>query len=400
MSNLAERAFKDGEGVFRMAPSWVPRTFCIPGKRLRLDPADLYAFGANRGGIDERWFASSVAADNGPLTLPDEGMSYVVVDDGANTEKVLFRDVIAELGSQVIGAHIWETYHMWPIFAKFFDNKGALPHHLHHRKEHAEQVGLREKPEAYYFPTQMNNYGGDFPYTFFGLEPGTTQEDVKQCLRDWNKGDNGILNLSKAYKLQLGTGWNIPGGILHAPGSLCTYEPQWASDIAAMFQSLVNEMPLAWDMLVKHVPADKKHDLDYIISLIDWDANVDPNFKRNHMLLPKPIKPLEEMQSTGCVDHWVVYGSPLFASKETVILPGRTVTMQDPGPYSAILVQGSGTFAGRKAESPTRIRFGQLTDDEFFVSDAAARQGITVTNPSPTDAIVILKTFGPGTPTN
>jgi hypothetical protein len=243
----------------------------------------------------------------------------------------------------------------------------------------------------------MNNHGGDFPYTFFGLEPGTSVEEVKGCLERWNEGDNGILFLSKAFKLELGTGWDIPAGILHAPGSLCTYEPQWASDIAAMFQSLVNNVPLSWDMLVKHVPVDCKHDLDYIVSLLDWEANVDPAFRKNRQLRPRPVNAPEQMASDGLVDHWVVYGSKLFASKETTILPGRTVTMKDPGAYSMVAVQGAGKLGRWQVESPALIRFGQLTHDEYFVSAAAAREGIRVTNPSPTDPIVLLKTFGPGT---
>ena len=72
-----------------------------------------------------------------------------------------------------------------------------------------------------------------------GLEPGTTKADVRRCLENWNKGDNGILYLSRAYRLQPGTGWQIDPGILHAPGSLVTYEPQVNSDVFAMFQSEV-----------------------------------------------------------------------------------------------------------------------------------------------------------------
>ena len=39
-----------------------------PGRRLRLHPDDLYALGAHRGGINERWFSSTTNADNGPGT--------------------------------------------------------------------------------------------------------------------------------------------------------------------------------------------------------------------------------------------------------------------------------------------------------------------------------------------
>jgi len=62
---IANQALDQGKGILRLAPTWVPRAFCIPGRRLKLDPRDLYAFGANRGGIDERWFASTTPADNG-----------------------------------------------------------------------------------------------------------------------------------------------------------------------------------------------------------------------------------------------------------------------------------------------------------------------------------------------
>ena len=72
-----ETALNKGNGVLRLGPCWVPRSFCIPGKRLKLHPNDYYAFGGHRGGIDERWFASTTKADNGPETLPDEGLSYI-----------------------------------------------------------------------------------------------------------------------------------------------------------------------------------------------------------------------------------------------------------------------------------------------------------------------------------
>ena len=396
MSMNAERILEEGEGILRLAPTWVPRTFCIPGKRLKLHSADLYAFGAHRGGIDERWFASTTSADNGPLTRSDEGQSYVVSGDHASPEKRLLKELVGELGAGLLGDALWESYHEWPVYSKFFDNQGPLPHHLHHRQEHAALVGRRAKPEAYYFPRQVNNHPGDFAYTFFGLEPGTTCADVRGCLERWDQGDNGILDLSKAYRLQLGTGWYVPAGILHAPGSLCTFEPQWSSDVFAMFQSLVSEVYFDWGMLTKDVPEEKKNDLDYIVSLVDWDANVDPEFKRNHFLEPLPALPLEEMEAAGYIDHWVVYANPLFSAKELTILPGRTVTIQDPGPHGAVIIQGSGQMGCWAVESPALIRFGQLTHDEFFVSDRAAREGVRIHNPSLTDPLVVLKYFGPG----
>ncbi|MBC8264093.1 MAG: hypothetical protein H8E47_08235 [Anaerolineales bacterium] len=394
MSNPAS-ILEQGEGILRLAPAWVPRVFCIPGRRIKLHPDDYYAFGAHRGGIDERWFSSTTKADNGPLTTPDEGLSYAVYGDEDNPQKVLFADVVADLGADLLGDKLWDEYHRWPMYSKFFDNQGPLPHHLHQLPEHAALVGAETKPEGYYFPTQANNHGGDFPYTFFGLEPGTTKEQVRHCLEIWNQGDNHITDLSKAYRLEPGTGWYVPAGLLHAPGSLCTYEPQWASDVFAMFQSLVSDVPIDWSLLVKDVPEDKKQDLDYIVSMIDWEVNTNPNLRETHFRRPLPVKPIEEMKSEGYIEKWVVYGSEYVAAKELTVLPGRTVTIRDAGPYGLIMMQGHGTMGVWPIETPALIRFGQLTHDECFVSYSAAQEGVTIHNPSRTDPIVMLKHFGP-----
>ena len=392
---MLNKAFEQGEGIFRLSPTWVPRSFCIPGKRIKLHPDDLYAFGADRGGIDERWFSSTTKADNGPLTTEDEGLSYIVHGDEKHPQKTLLKDAVTELGATLLGADLWNKYHAWPMYSKFFDNKGALPHHLHQMQEHASRVGMQAKPETYYFPRQLNNYGADFPYTFFGLEPGTTKDQVRHCLEIWNQGDNHITDLSKAYRLQPGTGWYVPAGVLHAPGSLCTYEPQWASDVFAMFQSLVNEVPIDWSLLVKNVPEEFHHDLDYIISMIDWETNTLPDFGSRFFRKPLPVKSLDEMESEGYQEYWISYNTEFFAAKELTILPGRTAIIRDAGPYGMIMLQGHGSMGVWQIETPALIRFGQLTHDEYFVSSQAAQTGVRITNPSLTDPIVMLKHFGP-----
>src|SRR5882757_5447091 len=101
----AENALEQGGGLIRLAPCWVPRSFLQPGKRLKLDPNDLYAFGLNRGGIDERWFGSTTPAANENRT-PDEGLSYVV----HNGQLFTLADTIAELGGRIIGDAIWSKY--------------------------------------------------------------------------------------------------------------------------------------------------------------------------------------------------------------------------------------------------------------------------------------------------
>ncbi|MDI3531362.1 MAG: hypothetical protein PWP60_1211 [Candidatus Atribacteria bacterium] len=393
--SIIENALEQGKGVFRLFPTWVPRAFCIPGKRLKLHPDDYYAFGAHRGGIDERWFASTVKADNGPETLPDEGLSYIYFEDGNKVRKVLLKDAIELMGKDILGERIMQKYGGWTMFAKFFDNMNPLPHHVHLDDEKASKVGQLGKPEGYYFPKQLNNHGGYFPYTFFGLNPGTKREDIINCLKNWDKGDNGILYYSRAYKLKIGTGWNVPPGILHAPGSLLTYEPQRASDVFAMFQNIVWDNYLSWDLLVKDVPEEHKNDLDYIVDLLDWEANLNPNFFEDHFLPPKPVKAIEEMHAEGYEENWVVYNSDFFAAKELTVFPGSSVTIKENGPYGVIVIEGHGRFGALEIESPQLIRFGQMTKDELFVTYKAAREGITITNLSDKENLVMLKHFGP-----
>ncbi len=295
------QALEAGEGLLRLAPTWVPRSFLMPGRRIKLAPQDVYAYGAHRGGIDERWFGSTTHAAN-ENALEDEGLSYVVVD---GKRGFTLRDAVAAEGPRLVGAAIWERYQRWPVYSKFFDNLGPIPHHMHQSDEQAALVGQQGKPESYYFPPQLNAVGNNFPYTFFGLEPGTTKEDIRRCLERWNEGDNLILNHSKAYRLQPGTGWLVPPCVLHAPGSLVTYEPQWGSDVFGMYQSLVEGRPVPWSLLVKDVPPDKHKDLDYLVEQLDWEGNVNPNFKDSHYLEPIPVA---DGASEGYVDRWVVYG--------------------------------------------------------------------------------------------
>jgi len=398
-NSIANKALEQGKGVVKLAPNWVPRSFCVPGRRIKLHPDDYYAMGGERGGIDERWFASTTPADNGPLTSENEGLSFVVFDDNGKTEKVRLLDAVAELKGELIGSRLWDEHQRWPMYSKFFDNKAALPHHVHHRDEHAALTGQLGKPEAYYFPPQANNHGGDFPYTFFGLNPGVTKDQVRKALQDAAEGrDNSITSLAAAYRLDVGTGWDVPPGVLHAPGSLCTYEPQKASDVFAMYENITHDQVVPKELFWKDTPKDKQGDVDWLLSVIDWDLNVDPDFARNRFMAPRPVRPVAEMKAAGYIENWICYKSGAFSAKELTVLPGKTVTIKDNACYGFITMQGHGKFGVWDIETPALIRYGQLTDDEFFVSEAAAKEGIVITNPSGNDPIVLLKHFGPENP--
>ncbi len=390
VKQLAASALTEGNGILRLAPNWVPRSFLQPGKRIKLHPADYYALGTHRGGIDERWFGSTTPATNEGAP-PDEGLSYAVFGKARFT----LRDAVAELGAEIVGDSIWNAYRRWPVYSKFFDNMGPIPHHMHQNDAQARLVKQEGKPESYYFPPQLNAIGNNFPYTFFGLEPGTTKADVVRCLERWNDGDNGILDLSKAYRLKPGTGWLVPPCVLHAPGSLVTYEPQWGSDVFGMYQSMVEGRAVPRSLLTKDFPGEKHNDLQYLVDALDWEGNVDPSFKDSHYLEPIPVA---DTKKDGYVDRWIVYGKfadrQLFTAKELTVDPGTKCTIKDGGAYGWITVQGEGRIGKLRLQTPAMIRFGTMTEDEVFVSAKAAKDGVVVENTG-SEPLVSLRYFGP-----
>ncbi len=391
VNRATRQALEISEGILRLAPTWVPRVYLQPGRRLKLDPRDLYSYGAHRGGIDERWFASTTPAMNDHRT-PDEGLSYVVSDG----ERFTFKEAVEEEGSRLIGRAMWEKYRRWPVYSKFFDNSGPIMHHLHQGEEQARLVKREGKPEGYYFPPQLNGTLGNFPHTYFGLEPGTTREDIRRCLDRWDKGDNGILDYSKAYRLKPGTGWLVPPRILHAPGSLVTYEPQWGSDVLAMFQSMVEGRPVPRSLLTQDVPEERHYDLEFLTDLVDWPANIDAEFKNHHYIEPIPVA---ETRSEGCLDKWVVYGlvegQQKFSARELTVMPGGRSTILDAGASGVIVTQGHGRIGRLEVDCPALIRFGQMTQDEVFISHEAATAGVIFENLSQTEPFVTLRYFGP-----
>lgn len=384
-----------GEGVLRLEPCWVPRSFMIPGRRLKLHPDDLYAFGGHRGGINERWFSSTTKASNGPDALPDEGLSYVRPKTG---KRFLLQEAVEAAGDLLLGGEVMQSEGGWNLLCKFFDNMGPIPHHMHQSDAFAKLVGQKGKPEAYYFPPQYNQVQNNFPHTYMGLEPGTTKEDIRRCLEKWNQGDNGILLHSRAYRLEPGAGWQINPGVLHAPGSLVTYEPQVNSDVFAMFQSEVEGRIVDWSLLTKDVKPEFHKDFEYLIGMLDWDANLNPEFAKSNKTFPRPVKAVQEMEAEGYREMWITYGTPYYSAKELTVLPGRSVTVKDSAAYGVILTQGHGTLGKQAVSTPSMIRFGEMTEDEVFVTADVAREGVRVENPSTSDPLVLLKHFGPGNP--
>ena len=185
-----QEVVNQGAGVLRLEPSWVPRSFMIPGRRLKLHPDDLYAFGAHRGGINERWFSSTTKASNGPDTTPDEGLSYVI--PAAGSKFLLEGCGRGRRRHSARGRCHAARRRLEPALQVLRQPRADPASHAPERRVR-QAGGHKGKPEAYYFPPQYNQLSNNFPHTYMGLEPGTTKADIRRCLENWNRGDNGII---------------------------------------------------------------------------------------------------------------------------------------------------------------------------------------------------------------
>lgn len=383
--------FERGEGIFRLFPAFVPRRFNKAGRRLRLHPDDYFAFGMERGSITERWFSATIAANNGPTAKADEGMSYVCADYDSDV-KFSLRTAVKILGAELVGEELMEKYNGWPVYSKFFDNEAPLFHHLHLTFEDAARVGKLGKPECYFFPKQLNNWTGEADYTYFGFDPDVTRDEVKERIRRFEDDDTRITDLSRAYRIELGTGWYTPAGVIHAPASVLTYEPQWNSDVNSVYENIVSGEVYPAEMLNEECPEDD-NDVEGVLRLLDWEKNVDPHYRKHYFR-----RPVTEQETKGYTQRWIVYGNPYIAGKELTVNPGQTVVVKDYAAYGCITIQGHGKFGVYDCESATLIRFGEQSTDEFFVSEKAAVRGVKITNLSRVEPLVLLKHFGPNCP--
>ena len=390
--DLIRRVFSDADGVLRLTPTWVPRPFNQPGRRLRLHPDDYFAMGMHRGAITERWFGSVTRAENGPDTGEYEAMSFVW--DEGEKRKILFRDFADELKEELVGEQLQGEYGGWPTYAKFFDYSKPLFHHLHLTEEDAGRIGRRGKPEAYFFPLQYNNHMGEFPYTFFGFDPSVSKEEVIECLKDYTVRDTRITELSRAYRIKLGTGWYVPGGVIHAPGSVLTYEPQWNSDVNTIFENVTAGEVNGLNLLVGCTPKEEQNDMQAIFRQLNWEESTRPDFKETYFRLPKPVAEKQK----GLAEKWIVYANEWIAAKEVTVLPGAEVNPVDKACYCAVVVQGHGRFGGYECEAPGMLRYDSLSADEFFVSERAAKGGIVIKNNSVSEPLVILQNFANNNP--
>ncbi|MBI4418150.1 MAG: hypothetical protein HY563_05190, partial [Ignavibacteriales bacterium] len=268
LRTLVEKALTEYNGILPLEPAWVARDFLPPGGRLGC-PEELFDLG-ERGGVGERWLASTTEADN-RIKVANEGLSFLSLQ---GKERITLKDAVAAAPDLIMEREYARTHPRGlDRLAKIFDYEYRIPYHLHPMKRHAELVGRNPKEEAYYFPEGVSL--GNEPETYMGLHPSISEQKqydiLLPYLEQWNS--DLILRHSRAYKLVPGDGWHVPAGILHAPGTALTVELQEDSDVFAMLQAKAGNRILSKDLLFKDVRLEdrEKYGEKFILEMIDWE---------------------------------------------------------------------------------------------------------------------------------
>jgi hypothetical protein len=378
--DVVSDALSRANGILRLKPAWVARDFLPPGRRLGLKEKD-YNVG-RRGWICERWLGSTTNADN-PVSLPDEGLSYLALDGTS----VTLKEAMEAAGDLVMGGEYAKTHRGLGRLAKIYDFGARIPYHLHQMKKDASLVGRNPKEEAYYFPEGVDM--GPHPETFFGVHPSIVERKqydiILPHLVEWK--DDLILRHSRAYLLCAGEGFHLPSGVLHAPGTALTIELQEDSDVAAFFQALVAGKIVSKDWLFKDVTKEARaRDGERgMLNQIDWEVSGDPWFYENRHMPPQPVA---ETRQQGGEEVWIYYNTIKFSGKKLIVKPGQKFTSVDKGVYNILVLKGRGRYDGHP------VTAGTFDEEEYLVSHARATIPIAVENTG-TEDLVILKFFGP-----
>ena len=380
LKQIIENELKSAGGILKLNPAWVARNFIAPGRRLGL-PESQYNLG-DRGGICERWLASTTKADN-KVAVPNEGLSTLKME---YEREVTLKEAVDLLPELILGKEYSQTHTGLGRLAKIFDYEDRIPFHIHQMQKHARLVGRNSKDEAYYFPEGVDK--GKHPETFFGVHPYIVKEKKFDLLLphlvDWK--DDGIVQHAFAFNQYEGDGFQVPSGVTHGPGTALTIELQEDSDVFAMMQAKVGDTFISKDLLWKDVRDEdrQKYGEKIILEMIDWQTSGDPDFYTKRHTPPILIK--DSIQG-GSKEYWIYYNTNKFSGKKIYVKRGEKYFTKDDGVYNILVWRGTGLFGGVEIEG------GNPSKDELIITHNRAVGGVEIINTGSQD-LEIIKFFG------
>jgi len=375
MEELLGKELDATGGILRLAPSFVART-SYPGMG-RLGLKDYYV-SSERGWICERWLASSVGAVN-PVKVEDEGLSFVSFTQGYG--KLSLRDGLQIYPGRMLGdKYAREHNNRFGVLTKVLDIGSPIPWHIHAREEDAKKYwNMNGKEEAYYFLDTENR--GPLPYSHIAVHTYVTEEDLMPILKRWN--DDKVLDLSPAYRLNIGEGFHVFPGVPHAPGTALTLEAQEESDVYNLLQAVCDGRRIPREDMLRGLPNEEA-----VANLIDWQRSRDPFFYEKYHTVPTKIdEPTNEGKG---VEYWVYSPNRTrkFCGKEVRVFSGRSIESLEKGAYAVFVWKGKGRI------EDVNVQGGDPNLDELFVSAMAATQPHKIVNTGKDD-LILYRVFGP-----
>ena len=232
-ASAMDRAVDAGAGIVRLAPAWVPRSFFTPGRASASTPTTTSRWVKNRGGIDERWLGSTVRAENGPLTGRTRASAWSSDADG---RCIPFDEFVGTTAARSSASGSGRKRRLAGVL-EVLRQLGPMPLHMHQRDEQAAarrqggQAGGLLLPAA-----DEQQRRQQLPLHVHGLSRHDPGAGRAAASRTGTRATTASLDSRKATgsaRHRLGH----PAGVLHAPGQLCTYEPQRGSDVFGMYES-------------------------------------------------------------------------------------------------------------------------------------------------------------------
>ncbi len=374
------------DGVLPVRPAWVPKKFLCPGKRLGLAVED-YDCG-ERGQIMERWLCSVTSHDS-PLAQEYEGESLLAIDDC----DISLRNAIDVL-PEIVGIEYYQVHHGLDRLIKLFDYGVRLPFHIHQRQCDLDSQGKKSKDEAYHF---LDADPGPHPETFIGVHPYIVKEHLQNeiflpILKEWKANDAEVLKHSTAYYCTPGEGFLLNSGLLHAPGSVLTFEIQESSDVAGFFQPVVDGFVMDKRILLKDVAIEDQlawGPEEAALRQVDWEANINPNFYEQFHLFPRIC---EETRQDDLYETWIFYGTPKFSGKRLILPPGRKFRSVQKGVHNLFCWKGEGDISGHCIKAGKLNR--ESCSDELLICHDRAVRGYDIINTGKENLVLYL-IFGP-----
>ena len=387
-------------GVLQLLHRYAGRTFCTPGKRLRLAAESYYPPYMNGTGLDEIWMGCTVPIVTGVIDTRTgkapfrEGESHVLTPGG---QVIALQDLIVANPAAVMGEKVTAFAESmfgratWPIVSKKFDNLNPIPDHLHWSKWEVYDINSFDNPgvcPSHYHTTAM------------GLYSFVTKQQFLACMQRFGTTEyNGIRHLAPHVMMQLDNGFVMPNGVLHSPTNLCTHELHVTMDEHFLAEDLtldgrIGAADAFYACREEDYPKDRHEDWGYLVEKFDFAANQDPDFVLKNS---RPAIAAEEFLDQGVDAKWIVYGDILGDQKCSILRltvePGGKTTFSPESPTLFHTNGGRGRVGKLEVAYHQNMILGELYSEIGFITQAALASGGVEIENTGTEPLVLTFDF-------